>query len=288
MSFRFNMLLRETGVPPNQMRLLRHNPVVAKRSLVDVWRSDCAFFEAYQSTQDAAKRSSFTRPWWAAFIGTWDGRTMFAGLYEAGAPSLIEAAFTAEISGETHEPGTVSRYPLSRSDLLAGYESRLFSDELRPVHLAARRLELAMVRSRPEKRACRCRPRPSSATRGASAARSRSSPRLTPPLPTATGDRARGRAPSAPRARGPQARTCSSSVHTGPPSQELEPPTNPGRFSPPPGPHSIGVNFLHRLTPVNLTEIVISPAGLRLHRPKLDADLYVPALLHGVFGSKHG
>ncbi len=36
----------------------------------------------------------------------------------------------------------------------------------------------------------------------------------------------------------------------------------------------------------SLSEIEISPAGLGLHWPKLDADLYVPALLQGVFGSK--
>jgi len=35
-----------------------------------------------------------------------------------------------------------------------------------------------------------------------------------------------------------------------------------------------------------LSEIEISPSGLGLHWPQLDADLYVPALLEGQFGSK--
>lgn len=39
-------------------------------------------------------------------------------------------------------------------------------------------------------------------------------------------------------------------------------------------------------SPDELAEIEISPAGLGLHWPELDADLYVPALLQGVFGSK--
>jgi len=39
-------------------------------------------------------------------------------------------------------------------------------------------------------------------------------------------------------------------------------------------------------SPENLAEIEISPAGLGLYWPRLDADLYVPALLQGVFGSK--
>ena len=38
--------------------------------------------------------------------------------------------------------------------------------------------------------------------------------------------------------------------------------------------------------PEALADIEISPAGLGLHWPRLDADLYVPALLQGVFGSK--
>lgn len=36
----------------------------------------------------------------------------------------------------------------------------------------------------------------------------------------------------------------------------------------------------------DLCEIEITPAGLGLHWPKLDADVYVPALMHGVFGTK--
>ena len=35
----------------------------------------------------------------------------------------------------------------------------------------------------------------------------------------------------------------------------------------------------------DLDEIEITPAGLGVHFPKLDADLYIPALLDGVLGS---
>ena len=43
---------------------------------------------------------------------------------------------------------------------------------------------------------------------------------------------------------------------------------------------------LANAAPDDLAEIEISPTGLGLHWPKLDADVYVPALLQGVFGSK--
>jgi hypothetical protein len=43
---------------------------------------------------------------------------------------------------------------------------------------------------------------------------------------------------------------------------------------------------LANASPDDLAEIEVSPAGLGLHWLKLDADVYVPALLQGVFGSK--
>jgi hypothetical protein len=42
---------------------------------------------------------------------------------------------------------------------------------------------------------------------------------------------------------------------------------------------------LDKGSPKELSEIEISPTGLGLHWPKLDADLYLPGLLNGVFGS---
>ena len=43
---------------------------------------------------------------------------------------------------------------------------------------------------------------------------------------------------------------------------------------------------LEHATPDQLAEIEISPSGYGLHFPQLDADLYLPALLEGVFGSE--
>ena len=50
----------------------------------------------------------------------------------------------------------------------------------------------------------------------------------------------------------------------------------------------VPIRLLQGLTdaaPRALSRIEISPSGLGLHWPLLDADLYVPALLSGVFGS---
>ena len=43
---------------------------------------------------------------------------------------------------------------------------------------------------------------------------------------------------------------------------------------------------LEKARPSQLSEIEISPSGFGLHFPAVDADLYVPALLEGLLGSK--
>jgi hypothetical protein len=44
---------------------------------------------------------------------------------------------------------------------------------------------------------------------------------------------------------------------------------------------------LENAKPVQLTDIEISPSGLGIHFPKIDADIYIPALLEGFMGSKN-
>jgi len=43
---------------------------------------------------------------------------------------------------------------------------------------------------------------------------------------------------------------------------------------------------LENATPSQLDKIEITPSGLGIHFPKLDADIYLPALLEGFLGSK--
>jgi hypothetical protein len=46
------------------------------------------------------------------------------------------------------------------------------------------------------------------------------------------------------------------------------------------------VQGLEKAKPADLAKIEISPSGFALHFPALDADLYLPALLEGFFGSE--
>ena len=43
---------------------------------------------------------------------------------------------------------------------------------------------------------------------------------------------------------------------------------------------------LENAHPVDLTDAEISPSGLGVHFPKLDVDIYIPALVEGFLGSK--
>jgi Protein of unknown function (DUF2442) len=43
---------------------------------------------------------------------------------------------------------------------------------------------------------------------------------------------------------------------------------------------------LEKASPAELEKIEITPSGYGIHFPKLDADLYLPALLQGFYGSK--
>jgi len=44
---------------------------------------------------------------------------------------------------------------------------------------------------------------------------------------------------------------------------------------------------LERAKPDDMSEIEISPSGLGIHFPRLDVDLYLPALLEGFLGSRN-
>lgn len=46
------------------------------------------------------------------------------------------------------------------------------------------------------------------------------------------------------------------------------------------------IQGMEQARPGDLSEIVISPSGLGLHVPKLDADVSVPGLMRGLLGSR--
>ena len=129
MALRFNMLLKDAGLDPGEVRLLRHQTLLPDgRTPLDLWRSDRSAFDDYQSFQLNAQRQHFLRPWWACFLGMRDGRTLFAGIYSVGEPVRIDEPAIFAPTGEQIEAGSNDRYPLARSDHLSEYRGRLYID----------------------------------------------------------------------------------------------------------------------------------------------------------------
>jgi hypothetical protein len=46
------------------------------------------------------------------------------------------------------------------------------------------------------------------------------------------------------------------------------------------------VQGLEHARPTDLADTEVSPSGLGIHFPHLDADVYIPGLLKGIFGTK--
>jgi hypothetical protein len=79
----FNLVLREAGIDPRDVRLMRHQSV-SDDGLTPyaIWRDDREEFERYQSAQRANRRSYFASRYLASFVVPPDRSTLFVGLYE--------------------------------------------------------------------------------------------------------------------------------------------------------------------------------------------------------------
>jgi hypothetical protein len=129
MTLSFNTLLTDVGIEPASVRLLRHMTELPDgRIPLELWHECTNAFDEYQSYQSSSQRARFARPWWANFAGTREGRTVFLGLYEIGAPAMIADDVVLPGTGQVMTAVTYDRYPVAPSDLLADYVGRLYID----------------------------------------------------------------------------------------------------------------------------------------------------------------
>jgi hypothetical protein len=75
----FNDVLREGGVDPAKVKMLRHT--VKRKQILEVWRADRALVEGYQCRQKPAFFNEVTHA--ACFLVSRAGATVFGGLYRA-------------------------------------------------------------------------------------------------------------------------------------------------------------------------------------------------------------
>lgn len=123
---RFNTMLREAGLEPSNLRLLRHQPMLPNGVvLIDQFHRDRATLVEWQSVQSVQRRPHLAAPYWASFIGTPDGRSVLEGVYNVG--SVVELTVDTHdlLTGELNPANTCDRYALARLEVFEPYSGRL-------------------------------------------------------------------------------------------------------------------------------------------------------------------
>lgn len=125
----FNLLLREAGVDPGTVRLLRHETGKYRgRTPYSLWRDDPAKLERYQSTQQISRRAWFRGTYWASFVVTPDDQTLFVGLYRVGEASPISAGWFHDLNDQPLDAELDEQYDLMLSESLRDLIGRLVID----------------------------------------------------------------------------------------------------------------------------------------------------------------
>jgi hypothetical protein len=119
MGLQFNALLRDNGIDPVQVRLLRHQTTLPNGDTpFELFDRDPAAFELYQSYQPRKRRAWFEGAYWATFVGRRDGSTMFTGLYAVGDPAPATEPFPFTPVGQQGPVDPDDRYPLHLAEPL--------------------------------------------------------------------------------------------------------------------------------------------------------------------------
>lgn len=131
MATMFNTLLREAGLNPSEVRLVRHADKSATegRSPYELWLHHRREFEKYQSGQNFRKRKTLaTAPYWAVFVNDLNKETMFAGIYAAKYRGVLERNMRWPHNDVIVEAGSCDVYDLALDEKLRDLIGKLFID----------------------------------------------------------------------------------------------------------------------------------------------------------------
>ena len=130
MAIMFNAILREAGLMPKDVRLIRHKDKRAKRGCTpyELWRDNPQQFDRYNGTQEISKRGELEAPYWAVFIVTPAGETMFSGLYAVKYRGLLEQDTPIPIMDAIDKAGSCDVYDLTLQNTLNDLIGRLLID----------------------------------------------------------------------------------------------------------------------------------------------------------------
>ncbi|HEU0065688.1 MAG TPA: GIY-YIG nuclease family protein [Sphingomonas sp.] len=126
MGLTFNSVLVEEGIDPHHVRLLRHETRRHGRTPYALWRDDDVSFDDYQRIQKASRRAYFASPYWASFVVSPGGKTLFVGLYRVGTAACVPSGWIDPISGRTAETlADYDFYATERLQPLSEYSGKL-------------------------------------------------------------------------------------------------------------------------------------------------------------------
>lgn len=130
MPIMFNTILRETGLPLKDIRLIRHKDKRAKRGFTpyELWRDNRPQFENYQSTQSISNRPKLNAPYWAVFVVNLSNETMFAGIYAVTYRGLLEKDTPMPHMDGIDKAGSCDVYDLNLQDKLQDLIGKIIID----------------------------------------------------------------------------------------------------------------------------------------------------------------
>ena len=128
MPIMFNTILKEAGLSPKDIRLLRHKDKRAKRggTPYELWRDYRSEFELYQSTQGIRHRNQLMAPYWAVFVVNLMDETMFAGIYAVEFKGLLDQDIHLPHYGVTEIKGSKDIFDLTLQEPLSDLIGKLF------------------------------------------------------------------------------------------------------------------------------------------------------------------
>lgn len=126
-SLRFNALLGQAGIAPSAVRLLRHQDGRAEKGKTpyELWRDDRPSFEFYQQGMKIGSRTKLKGDFWASFVVTPGGETLFAGFYACRYLGVNETERQWPHTTGTDPVGTCDVYELTLHDCLNDLAGRL-------------------------------------------------------------------------------------------------------------------------------------------------------------------
>jgi hypothetical protein len=123
----FNSLLAQSGLAPQDVRLLRHQDHRADKGKTpyELWRDDPQKFDQYQSIQKPERRDQLKAKYWASFVGLPDNQTLFVGVFRVTYTGLSKRDTPKVYTSGVDLAGTHDTYELVLDDSLREFAGKL-------------------------------------------------------------------------------------------------------------------------------------------------------------------